>query len=191
MKLRGLVLAGGKSSRFGTDKALATYQGISFLERAVTVLEGMGLKPIVIARRERDYPFLECPVLYDKFPDLGPLGGLYTAMTIFKETAFLTLTCDMPAVDETVLKGLLDSHEPERKLTFYSMPDGSEQPFPAVYEASILTAIREKIKQEDLSMRNLFKVLPEKKVVLWRGEPEILRNINYPPVSGGPIFKSL
>ena len=190
MKIRGLVLAGGKSSRFGTDKALATYQGVSFLERAVTLLDGMCLKPVVIARRERNYSFLTCPVLYDKLPDLGPLGGLYTAMTVFKDTTFLVLTCDMPALDEAALKGLLDSHEPHRMLTFYSMADGTEQPFPGVYEASLFGPICEKIKKETLSMKSLFETLPEKKVVFWRGEPEILRNINYPPVSGGLVFKS-
>ena len=111
-------------------------------------------------------------------------------VTVFKNTAFLVLTCDMPALDRAALRSLLDFHEPRRMLTIYSMPDGTEQPFPGVYEPALLSMLREKIKQEALSMKSIFKELPEKKVVLWGGEPEILRNINHPPLSGSVAFKS-
>ena len=109
--IRGLVLAGGKSSRFGEDKALAHYEGISFLERAVNSLKLLGLHPVVVTRRGADYSFVRCPVIYDKFPEQGPLGGIYTALTVFRETAFLTLTCDMPFVTLAALSGLLEEKE--------------------------------------------------------------------------------
>ena len=49
--IRGLVLAGGKSSRFGSDKALALYEGMTFLERATSLLEALNLKPVVVTRQ--------------------------------------------------------------------------------------------------------------------------------------------
>ena len=176
--IKGLVLAGGKSSRFGQDKALVLYQGMRFLERGVSILESVGLKSIVVTRQGADYPFLNCPVLYDKLPDQGPLGGIYTAMTVFKNTSFLILTCDMPALTSQTLQNLLNKHEPSRPLTFYSTPDRAEQPFPGIYEPSLLAAVREKLKKNNLSMTALFRELPMKKAVEWKGEPDVFRNVN-------------
>ena len=175
--IRGLVLAGGKSSRFGEDKALALYEGTPLLERAVSLLDGVRLKPVVITRRGSDYPFLRCTVLHDKLPGLGPLGGIYTAMTVFKSTAFLILTTDMPALTQAVLEELLDRHEAGRRLTFYSTA-GIEQPFPAVYEPSLLGIVRERFKNEQLSMKGLFKEVPLRKGLDWTGAPSVFCNVN-------------
>ena len=119
LMIRGLVLAGGKSSRFGSNKAVASYQGVRLIERAVSLLNELGLKPVVAARKEMDYTFLKCVTICDKLPDLGPLGGLYTAMTIFKNTPFLVLTCDMPALTPSILSDLLTHHEPLSLITAY------------------------------------------------------------------------
>ena len=176
--IRGLVLAGGKSSRFGSDKALALYEGVSFLERAVSLLKTLHLKPIVVTRRGAGHFLVDCTVVYDKLPDLGPLGGLYTAMTVFRNTAFLVLTCDMPALDPKVLQRLLDEREPSRDLVFYSSSERPEQPFPGIYEPSVLQAVRDKLKQNDLSMMGLFKRVASKKTVDWKGDPDVFCNIN-------------
>ena len=176
--IKGLVLAGGKSSRFGQDKALALYQGVRFLDRTVALLGSVDLKPIVVTRRNADYSFLKCPVFYDKLPDQGPLGGIYTAMTVFKKTTFLILTCDMPALTSPALRELLNEHEPARQLTYYSTANRAEQPFPGIFEPSVLMIVREKLKKNDLSVAALFRELPMKKSVKWKGEPGIFRNIN-------------
>ena len=143
--IRGLVLAGGKSSRFGSDKALALYEGVRFLERAVSLLRELDLGPIVVTRQGVDYPFIKCATLQDIFPDRGPLGGIYTAMTVFKNTAFLVLTCDMPALTRSALFGLLVQHKPRCPITAYRAEDGRVQPFPAIYEPSLLGVIHKKI----------------------------------------------
>ena len=176
--IRGLVLAGGRSSRFGEDKAIAKYLGVTFLERAVNLLKSLNLKPIVVTRPGAEHSFAKCTLIYDKLPGQGPLGGIYTAMTVFKNTSFLVLTCDMPALNEAVLRELLNRHETSPKLTFYSMADGSEQPFPAIYDPPLLDILREKLKHGDLSMKSLFKEVPSRKSISWQGDPAVFWNIN-------------
>ena len=176
--IRGLVLAGGKSSRFGSNKAIASYQGTRLIERAVSLLNDLGLKPIVAVRKGMDYPFLKCVTIYDKLPDLGPLGGIYTAMTIFKNTSFLVLTCDMPALTPSILSELLTKHEPSSLITAYSTQDGCIQPFPAVYEPLLLGIVREKLKKSNLSMYNLLDRTPSRKLIPWQGDSHIFININ-------------
>lgn len=175
--IRGLVLAGGKSSRFGTDKATAVYEGMTFLERAVSLLAALKLKPIVVTRRGAGHAASEGTVIYDKLPDKGPLGGIYTAMTVFKNCSFLVLPCDMPVLVPAVLSELLTVHEPSFGITAYSV--GSEiQPFPAIYEPYLLGIIRDKLKDDRLSMLDLLDRVPTKKVMGWKGQQGIFCNIN-------------
>ncbi len=175
--IRGLVLAGGKSLRFGEDKALAIYEGISFLERAVSLLASLELKPIVVTREGADYPRTECTVLYDRLPEKGPLGGIYTAMSIFKDTSFLVLACDMPALTSEVISAILTTHEAGFEITAYSTESGM-QPFPGLYEPSLLGVVRRQMEQDHLSMKQLWDRVPAKKLISWVGDEKVFRNMN-------------
>ena len=177
--MRGLVLAGGKSSRFGSDKALALFEGRSFLERAVSLLFSAGLKPVIVTRRGADYTFLNAPVIYDQLPEKGPLGGIYTAMTVFKQTPFLILTCDMPALTHGVLSDLLSAHEARAQVTLCASPGLGPQPFPGIYEPSLLGTIKERILRDDLSMHGLLQAVPARKVLAWEGDPAVFCNVNH------------
>ncbi len=176
--IRGLVLAGGRSLRFGSDKALALYEGTSFLDRAVSLLASLELKPIVVTRQGANYPLAGCAVIYDKLFEKGPLGGLYTAMSVFKNTAFLVVPCDMPALTPLVLSDLLAAHEPHFGITVYSTESGI-QPFPGLYEPSLFEVVRNKLRQEDLSVHDVLDSVPAKKVMNWKGDREIFCNVNY------------
>ena len=177
--MKGLILAGGTSSRFGSDKALALYEGKSFLEHAVLLLRSVDLKPVIVTRRGADYSFLDCPVIYDQLPEKGPLGGIYTAMTVFKNTPFLILTCDMPALTSEALSGLLGAHESTAQITLYSLTNGSSQPFPAIYEPSLLSTIKQKILRDELSMHSLLGSTPAPKVVEWKEDAGVFCNVNH------------
>ncbi|MBI2095956.1 MAG: molybdenum cofactor guanylyltransferase [Candidatus Omnitrophica bacterium] len=176
--IRGLVLAGGKSSRFGSNKAVARYQGIRLVERAVSLLNELSLKPVVAVQKGTGYPFLKCATIDDRLPDRGPLGGLYTAMTVFRNTSFLALTCDMPALTRPVLSELLSRHTPEFLATAYRTQDERVQPFPGVYGPLLLGTIREKLKTNSLSVYDLLDKTPRKQFILWRGDGRIFTNIN-------------
>jgi molybdenum cofactor guanylyltransferase len=178
-RVRGLVLAGGKSRRFGRDKALAKSGNTTFLEKAVMLLDKMNLKPVVVTRLKADYSFLKCPVLYDKLPDKGPLGGIYTAMSSFKDSNFLVLSCDMPALTESALSNLLAARQPGFLVTAYVNSSAEIQPFPGIYEAGLLTDISSRLTGNDLSMRSFLKSLSSKKIVPWLGDPNTFQNINY------------
>ena len=176
--IRGLVLAGGKSSRFGSDKALALYEGVRFLERAVSLLTALDLKPVVVTRKGARYPFIKCAMVPDKLPDRGPLGGIYTAMALFKDTAFLVLTCDMPALTPSALSGLLAEHEPHCPITAYRTEEGVVQPFPAIYGSSLLGVVRERLGRHRLSMHGLFETVSVKNIIAWKGDTTIFCNVN-------------
>ncbi len=175
--IRGLVLAGGKSSRFGSDKALAVYDGVRLVERAVSLLDSLGLKPIVSLRRGADYAFLNCLSVYDRLPDEGPLGGLYTALSTFKDVPFLVVTCDMPALNEGVLTGLLNGRKPGASMTVYSV-EGRVQPFPGIYEPSLLESVRAQLKLGRRSLQALIEAASDVRQIEWEGDTSPFLNVN-------------
>lgn len=91
----GAVLAGGKSSRFGSDKALAELAGRTLLSRAVDTLAGWCEHVVVVGR-----PTAPAPTLPDwPHPGMGPLGGLAAALHLAADEGYeAVLTCGVDSV---------------------------------------------------------------------------------------------
>jgi len=92
----GAVLAGGQSTRFGSDKALAVLGGETLLLRAVDLLSGWCEKVVVIGREEAPAPTLpDWPR-----PGMGPLGGIAAALYDARDEGYdAVLTCGVDSVD--------------------------------------------------------------------------------------------
>ncbi len=93
----GVVLAGGRSSRMGRDKALIPYAGRTLLERALDILEPQVQELLVIGDPMK-YGHVGPFVVADDIPGVGPLGGIVTAMRYASHDRLLVLACDMPHV---------------------------------------------------------------------------------------------
>ena len=176
--IRGLVLAGGKSSRFGSDKSKALYEGRTLLGRAVDLLNELDLKPVVAVRKNASALPLDCVSIEDQMPDEGPLGGLYTALSVFKDCSFLVLTCDMPVLTCEILETLLHHHEEGRKITLFSLNEMIE-PFPGIYSHELLDRISARLTNGELSMHGLIEAVPERKELFWNGNPAYFKNVNF------------
>jgi molybdenum cofactor guanylyltransferase len=102
MRVLGAILAGGRSQRFGSDKALAPIDGRPMLDHVADRLRGQ-CEALVVAGR--DWPGMvridDLPV-----PGLGPLGGLAGALAYAQSAGFdavLTSSCDLPALPADLL----------------------------------------------------------------------------------------
>jgi molybdopterin-guanine dinucleotide biosynthesis protein A len=92
MRFSGAVLAGGRSSRFGQDKARFVYRGRALLEWVLLSLEEADER-FVVAKRV--YPEFGVPV-YADLVEAGPLGGLYTALRRAAAPWVAVAACDLP-----------------------------------------------------------------------------------------------
>lgn len=178
MKFQGIILAGGKSTRFGTDKAMALVGGISMIQQAVHLLNELELEPCIITSASRDYSFLNCWIERDLVLDKGPLGGLYTACCLFKDSSLVVLTCDMPRLSSAAVRYLIASHQRKNQATVYTLKGSRWQPFPGVYEASLGNLIKKVMEKKQLSLQQLFEVIPTAKAIPFRFNDELLANIN-------------
>ena len=110
---KGIILAGGRSVRFGSNKAHAVWKGKTLLKRAWEALEASGCDPVVITREDADDITLSFPsVRKDILNDRGPLGGLYSAMKYYPNDILVVLTCDMPSVPDSLITRLIRNHTP-------------------------------------------------------------------------------
>ena len=109
---RGYVLAGGASSRFGTDKALAEFQGQTMLARTANLL-ATAVCPVKIvspAPKSNEVAYQTIP---DHWPGEGPLGGILTALhdaqrESYTNTWCLIVSCDMPFLTAEWLRFLAE-----------------------------------------------------------------------------------
>ncbi|HLM00422.1 MAG TPA: molybdenum cofactor guanylyltransferase, partial [Pyrinomonadaceae bacterium] len=138
----GYVLAGGKSSRMGTDKAFLKSGGETFLERAARALStGCGGRvKIVINEKQKakfEKGFGSFEFVFDVFPECGALGGIHAALKNCESDFALILACDLPFVTAGAIRALteiaLNSNE-DISAVVPKQLDGRIQPLCAVYK---------------------------------------------------------
>ena len=108
--IAGYVLAGGRSTRFGRDKALVEFNGKPMLTHMMELLQSVTPQVKVVAAPEK-YADFAADLVADRWPGEGPLGGIVTALEDAAKNAALCewnliVSCDMPFLTEEWLKFL-------------------------------------------------------------------------------------
>ena len=140
----GLVLAGGLSRRFGSDKAAAQVGGTSLLEGAVRLLESCLSDVWVSVRPEQACDGLRSRFrcLPDRYPGQGPAAGLEAAHAEAPERAWLALACDQPGLSADAIGRLIAERDPECAATAFCNPhSGAPEPLCAIYEPATLAGL--------------------------------------------------
>jgi molybdopterin-guanine dinucleotide biosynthesis protein A len=106
--ITGIILAGGKSSRYGVNKALVEINGVRLIERVVRVMESIFEHLIIITNTPHDYAFLNLPMYEDLIKDLGPLGGILTGLEAISDDAGFVVACDMPFLNPDLVRYMVD-----------------------------------------------------------------------------------
>jgi molybdenum cofactor guanylyltransferase len=135
--LYGLVLAGGRSTRMGEDKAALAYGGRTQLERAMALLVAHVERAWVSVRTEQqaDPVRAQFAQIADRDGDVGPVAGILAAQQAHPQAAWLVLACDLPLLDEATLAQLVAARSPRGLATAYrSNHDGLPEPLCAIYE---------------------------------------------------------
>lgn len=107
----GVILAGGKSSRYGRNKAFVQYGGIALIERVTGVLSGLFEKLFLITNSPDEYAYLNIPMKRDIIKGLGPLGGIYTALQTIPTPYGFFVACDMPFLNPALISYMIDQRE--------------------------------------------------------------------------------
>lgn len=141
--INGLVLAGGRSSRMGTDKGLLTLHQKPQREHVFDVLSQVCSKVFVSCNAEQDVPKHLNP-LPDRFEINSPLNGILSALTIDPSSSWLVVAVDMPLVTKEILQHLIDNRKPGNAVTCYWDSDHRfPEPLLSLWEAGIYSQVLE------------------------------------------------
>lgn len=139
----GFVLAGGRSSRMGRDKALLAVDASPMLRVIAARVEAVAGGVTVIADSGR-YASLGLEVVPDLRPGLGPLSGIETALSLRRAEFNLIVACDMPNVSTQTLAALLRTIESSPADCIVSTSSiGRLEPLCAVYHRRSLRAVQQ------------------------------------------------
>ncbi len=147
------ILTGGHSRRMGRDKARLPFGSTPLIERVIAAAAPVADELLLITRQASDFADLGLPTHADLHPDLGPLGGLYTALKKSSSNILLLLSCDLPFITSDFLRFLT------QQLGDYqaAIPHSAQgtQPLCAAYTPACMPAVETAITANRLSIRAL------------------------------------
>lgn len=155
--ISGVILAGGKSSRYGRNKALEKIDGVSLIERVVRVMGSVFEHLIIITNTPDEYAFLNIPMHGDVIRDLGPIGGIYTGLSVIHNTSGFFVACDMPLLNQDLIR-----HMTNKRAGFdVVVPriNGMIETLHAIYGKGCIPAIKKLIGSREYQMIRIFKQL--------------------------------
>ena len=175
------VLAGGRSSRMGTDKALLELGGRPLIVRALELAREVAHDVTIVGNSEKFAAF--GPVIEDVYPDRGPLGGIHAALTNSEADWNLILAVDLPFISARFLKYLLA--RAESSAATVTVPSLGEyfQPLCAVYRKHFLTVAQLALAEGRNKIDQLFRedtlcVVSQEEMAANSFDSSIFRNLN-------------
>ncbi|RDY62048.1 NTP transferase domain-containing protein [Flagellimonas nanhaiensis] len=178
-KLNGLVLAGGKSTRMGSDKGLLTYHGVPQQEYLYKLLEQICDNVFLSIRHEQEASVPEgFNVIPDKNEYRGPFNGILSAHAHDPDAAWLVLACDLPLIDLETLQQLVSERNSNKVATsFATNKTKLPEPLITIWEPDSLKNAIEYLKSAESSCPRKFLINSETELV-HPEKDEVLYNAN-------------
>jgi molybdopterin-guanine dinucleotide biosynthesis protein A len=145
--MNGFVLAGGLSSRMGSDKALLEIDGRPLIAHALDLLRAVTPAPRLCGSRSDLAPFAD--VIPDNFPSSGPLGGIEAALSASTTDLNLFLPVDLPNIPIEFLRALVARAEDSNAVATIPTLAGRPQPLTAIYSRRLLPGLRAALTSGD------------------------------------------
>lgn len=152
--MTGAILAGGRSTRMGINKALLTLGGVRLIEGLLDAIRSLFREVMIIAGDPDTYAYLGVPVFPDRLPEKGSLGGIYTAVFHGAFPHTFCIACDMPFPSRAVIAYLRDA-APGYDVVVPRTAEGY-QPLHAVYGKGCLPHMEAMIRADRLKIDRLF-----------------------------------
>lgn len=135
-----VILAGGKSSRMGSNKSFVTLGGKPLLEAiADNMSNWFGSEPLLVTNTPEDYAYLRLPMTDDIYKGMGPLGGIHAALRWTSKSHIFVCGCDMPFIAKELIEYLTTLVQ---GYDVVMARDGSlPEPLHALYSSNCLPAV--------------------------------------------------
>ena len=175
--LSAAILAGGRSSRMGRNKALLRLNGRTLIEHVVQAARSVTDNIFLVTNQPDDFAFLQRPMYPDIIPNLGPIGGILTALHHCKTQHCLILACDLPFITPDALEALVRRTRAHDRGAVLDVGRGPE-PLCGIYPAAALAEVQARIDSGELKLQKLLDRLGVNVVDWHRDRDRVLFNVN-------------
>jgi len=174
--ITAIILAGGKSSRMGADKGFMDLNGTSFMARILEAVKPFAYHTMIVSN-DPNYDVFNVKRVADIIPDAGPLAGIFSGLFYTESDVNLVLSCDVPLINETVLKTLIEGYDLESEVT-QLQSQGRTMPLIALYKKQCMHPCLEALKKGERRLTQVVSELKTKTIVLETNLEPWVRNIN-------------
>ncbi len=176
--IKGLVLAGGESTRMGSDKGLMNYYGMPQREYLLKLLKSFTAEAYISCRPGQINDAL-IPVIEDHYEDVGPFGGILSAFQYDPEAAWLVVACDFPLLDHDAIAQLIRERDTNSIATsFLDTHTLMPEPWITILEPGIYPLLLEYYSKRKSSLRGV--LVDYNSTVIRAENPDVLLNANTP-----------
>lgn len=158
----GVILAGGASSRMGSNKALLEVGGTPIISRIYLVLVNLFQEVIIVTNSPLDYDFIHCRKVPDIYLGYGSIAGLHSALAHSSNDYSFVTACDMPFIDPIIVRYLCDAEKMRYDAVIPCSQVGLE-PLHAVYSSACKDIFENAIQNGE---RKIQKILHKVRVRL-------------------------
>ncbi|HEV7551393.1 MAG TPA: molybdenum cofactor guanylyltransferase [Candidatus Angelobacter sp.] len=179
----GFVLAGGKSSRMGSDKAFLQLGGETLLSRALRTAGAVTQEVKIVGGAEKFASF--GLVIEDLYRDRGPLGGIHAALVASDTDLNLMLAVDLPFVESKFLEYMISQAQESAATVTIPRAGGGLQPLCAVYRRGFVEVAEPSLRESRNKIDALFeqvetRLIEEDELTGAGFSPEMFKNLNTP-----------
>ncbi len=153
-KIGGIILAGGKSSRMGQNKAMMKIADKHLIEYVYDIINKF-TNQIIISSNNDEYSFLSCKTVPDLYQNIGPVAGIFSCLKKAKYEKNIVMSCDTPFVSEKIIKEIIQKSS-NYDVTIVRNGDFIE-PLIGVYNKSIINIFEKAILEKNYSIRRVIK----------------------------------
>lgn len=182
--MTGIILAGGKNSRMGTNKAFLEIDGNRLIDKTINIYREIFSEIIIVTNDPLSYiEFTDTAIVTDIYKGKGPLGGIYTGLFYSKNDHAFISACDMPFLNKDFiiyLTGQADKFD----IVVPQLSEGF-QPLHAIYSQKCLSHIKKMLIADKLKITGFYKEvrllsIPEEKITPFSQDGRLFLNVNTP-----------
>jgi molybdopterin-guanine dinucleotide biosynthesis protein A len=181
--LTGVVLAGGRSSRYGKNKALVELDSVPLIERVLRVMTSIFHDVVLITNTPDEYGYLKIPMFPDIIKGLGPLGGIYTGLKVISNGSAFFAACDMPFLNPLLIRHMLSVRDDFDVVV--PRISGNIEALHGLYSKRCLSSIKSQIESRTYQIFRFFsavrvRFVDDDEVTRWDPGLRSFLNINTP-----------
>ncbi|XCF05329.1 molybdenum cofactor guanylyltransferase [Tamlana crocina] len=162
--ITGIILAGGKSSRMGTDKGLLLYNGKPFVQHSIGALLPL-VSEIIIVSDHPEYDQFGFKRIEDDVKSAGPVSGIYSGLKVSTTPYSLILSCDIPLITTKILNKLIE-HTDDKSAIVQIESNGKTMPLISLYKREVKDIFYQLLLQNERRLRVAVQSCHYKNVVL-------------------------